>query len=71
MAGNSLIKELELQEIINTFDYSRAQPWIISHFYRELKNRLEGEADTTYHVLREDGIRPKTKTESWNGCMLM
>jgi hypothetical protein len=31
MAGSSLIEELELKEIINTFDYSLAQPWIIGH----------------------------------------
>jgi bacterioferritin len=43
-AGNSLIKGIELQEIIETLDSFHAQSWVVVHFCLALKNRLEGQA---------------------------
>jgi bacterioferritin len=43
-AGNSLIKGIDVQEIISTLDRYHAQSWVIVHFSLGLKNRLEGEA---------------------------
>jgi bacterioferritin len=43
-AGNSLIKGIDIQEIIKTLDSFHAQSWLIMHFSLALKNRLEGQA---------------------------
>jgi ferritin-like protein len=43
-AGNSLIKGIDIQEIIETLDSFHAQSWIVMHFSLALKNRLEGQA---------------------------
>jgi hypothetical protein len=43
-AGNSLIKGIEVQEIIDALDSFHAQSWVIVHFSLALKNRLEGQA---------------------------
>jgi bacterioferritin len=43
-AGNSLIKGIEVQEIIDTLDSFHALSWVIVHFSLALKNGLEGEA---------------------------
>jgi bacterioferritin len=43
-AGNSLIKEIELDEIINTLDSFHAQSWVVALFSLGLKNKLEGQA---------------------------
>jgi bacterioferritin len=43
-AGNSLIKGIDIQEIIDTLDRFHAQSWVVVHFSLSLKNRLEGQA---------------------------
>jgi bacterioferritin len=43
-AGNSLIKGIDIQEIIDALDSFHAQSWVIVHFSLGLKNRLEGQA---------------------------
>src|ERR687889_1060240 len=43
-AGNSLIKGIEVQELIDTLDSLHAQSWAVALFSRGLKNRLEGQA---------------------------
>jgi bacterioferritin len=43
-AGNSLIKGIEVQEVIDTPDSFYAQSWVVTLFSLGLKNRLEGEA---------------------------
>ena len=43
-AGNSLIKGIDIEEIINALDSFHAQSWVAMHFSLALKNRLEGEA---------------------------
>jgi len=43
-AGNSLIKGIEVQEIIDALDSFHAQSWVVVHFSLALKNRLEGQA---------------------------
>jgi bacterioferritin len=43
-AGNSLIKGIDVQEIIDTLDSFHAQSWVVVHFSLALKNRLEGQA---------------------------
>ena len=42
--GNSLIKGIDIQEIIDTLDSFHAQSWVVVHFSLALKNRLEGQA---------------------------
>ena len=42
--GNSLIRGIDIQEIIDTLDSFHAQSWVIVHFSLALKNRLEGQA---------------------------
>lgn len=42
--GNSLIKGIEVQEIIDTLDSFHALSWVVVHFSLGLKNRLEGQA---------------------------
>src|SRR5918996_4814722 len=41
--GNSLIKGIDIQEIIDALDSFHAQSWVIVHFSLGLKNRLEGQ----------------------------
>ena len=43
-AGNSLIKGIDIEEIINALDSFHAQAWVVVHFSLALKNRLEGQA---------------------------
>jgi bacterioferritin len=43
-AGNSLIKGIDVQEIIDALDSFHAQSWVVVHFSLGLKNRLEGQA---------------------------
>jgi ferritin-like protein len=43
-AGNSLIKGIDVQEIIDALDSFHAQSWVVVHFSQALKNRLEGQA---------------------------
>ena len=43
-AGNSLIKGVEVQEIIDALDSFHALSWVVTLFSLGLKNRLEGEA---------------------------
>jgi bacterioferritin len=43
-AGNSLIKGIDVQEIIDALDSFHAQSWVVVHFSLALKNRLEGQA---------------------------
>src|ERR671914_2966202 len=43
-AGNSLIKGIEIQEIIDTLDSFHALSWVVALFSFGLKNRLEGQA---------------------------
>jgi bacterioferritin len=43
-AGNSLIKGIDIEEIINALDSFHAQSWVVVHFSLALKNRLEGQA---------------------------
>src|ERR671918_1935639 len=43
-AGNSLIKGIEVQEVIDTLDSFHALSWVVTLFSLGLKNRLEGEA---------------------------
>jgi bacterioferritin len=43
-AGNSLIKGIDIQKIIDTLDSFHAQSWVVVHFSLSLKNRLEGQA---------------------------
>ena len=43
-AGNSLIKGVEVQEIIDTLDSFHALSWVVTLFSLGMKNRLEGEA---------------------------
>ena len=42
--GNSLIKGIDIEEIIDTLDSFHAQSWVVVHFSQGLKNRLEGQA---------------------------
>jgi bacterioferritin len=43
-AGNSLIKGIEVQEIIDTLDSFHALSWVVALFCLGLNNRLEGQA---------------------------
>lgn len=43
-AGNSLIRGIDVQELIDVLDSFHAQSWVIVHFSLGLKNRLEGQA---------------------------
>jgi bacterioferritin len=43
-AGNSLIKGIEVQEIIDTLDSFHALSWVVVLFSLGLKNRLQGQA---------------------------
>ena len=43
-AGNSLIKGIDIEEIIDALDSFHAQSWVAMHFSLALKNRLEGKA---------------------------
>jgi bacterioferritin len=43
-AGNSLIKGIDIDEVINTLDSFHAQSWVVVHFSLAFKNRLEGQA---------------------------
>ena len=42
-AGNSLIRGIDIQELIDTIDSFHAQSWVVMHFSLALKNRLEGQ----------------------------
>src|SRR5687767_8757356 len=42
-AGNSLIKGIDIDEVINTLDSFHAQSWVVVHFSLAFVNRLEGQ----------------------------
>ena len=60
-AGNSLIKGIEVQEIIDTLDSFHAQSWVVVHFSLALKNRLEGQAAFLLSKELEDKAQESTK----------
>lgn len=60
-AGNSLIREIDIQEIIDTLDSSHAQSWVVVHFSLALKNRLEGQAAFLLSKELEDKAEESTK----------
>ncbi|MDQ3719048.1 MAG: hypothetical protein M3311_07845 [Thermoproteota archaeon] len=60
-AGNSLIKGIEIEEIIETLDSFHAQSWVIVHFSLALKNRLEGQAALLLSKELEDKAQESTK----------
>lgn len=43
-AGNSLIKGIDIQRIIDTLDSFHPQSWVVAHFSLALKDRLEVQA---------------------------
>jgi bacterioferritin len=43
-AENSLIREIEIQEIIDALDSFHTQLWVVVHLSLALKDRLEGQA---------------------------
>ena len=59
--GNSLIKGIEAQEIIDTLDSFHAQSWVIAHFSWALKNRLEGQAAFLLSKKLEDKAQESMK----------
>jgi bacterioferritin len=60
-AGNSLIRGIDIQEIIDTLDSFHAQSWVIVHFSLALKNRLEGQAAFLLSKELEDKVQESTK----------
>jgi bacterioferritin len=60
-AGNSLIKGIDVQEIISTLDGYHAQSWVIVHFSLGLKNRLEGEPAVLLSKELEEKAEESTK----------
>ena len=60
-AGNSLIRGIDIQEIIDTLDSFHAQSWVIVHFSLALKNRLEGQAAFLLSKELEDKAQESTK----------
>jgi bacterioferritin len=59
--GNSLIKGIELQEIIDTLDSFHALSWVVVHFSLALKNRLEGQAALLLSKELEDKAQDSMK----------
>jgi bacterioferritin len=60
-AGNSLIRGIDIQEIIDTLDSFHAQSWVVVHFSLALKNRLEGQAAFLLSRELEDKAQESTK----------
>jgi ferritin-like protein len=60
-AGNSLIRGIDVQEIIDTLDSFHAQSWVVVHFSLTLKNRLEGQAAFLLSKELEDKAQESTK----------
>jgi bacterioferritin len=59
--GNSLIKGIEIEEMINTLDSFHAQSWVVVHFSLALKNRLEGQAAFLLSKEQEDRAQESMK----------
>jgi bacterioferritin len=60
-AGNSLIKGIEVQEVIDTLDSFHALSWVVALFSHGLKNRLEGQAAFLLSKELEDRAQESTK----------
>src|SRR3712207_201627 len=60
-AGNSLIKGVEVQEIIDTLDSFHALSWVVTLFSLGMKNRLEGEAVFLLSKELEDNAQESMK----------
>src|SRR5215207_10044773 len=60
-AGNSLIKGIDVQEIIDTLDIFHALSWVVVLFSLALKNRLEGQAAFLLSKELEDKAQESTK----------
>src|ERR687898_1064302 len=60
-AGNSLIRGIDIQEIIDSLDRFHAQSWVVVHFSLALKNRLEGQAAFLLSKELEDKAQESTK----------
>jgi bacterioferritin len=59
--GNSLIKGIEIEEMINTLDSFHAQSCVVVHFSLALKNRLEGQAAFLLSKEQEDRAQESMK----------
>jgi bacterioferritin len=59
--GNSLIRGIDLQEIIDVLDSFHAQSWVVVHFSLALKNRLEGQAAFLLSKELENKAQESTK----------
>jgi bacterioferritin len=60
-AGNSLIRGIDIQEIIDLLDSFHAQSWVVVHFSLALKNRLEGQAAFLLSKELEEKAEESTK----------
>jgi bacterioferritin len=60
-AGNSLIKGIEVEEIIDTLDSFHALSWVVALFSLGLKNRLEGQAALLLSKELEDKAQESMK----------
>ena len=60
-AGNSLIRGIDIQEVIDSLDRFHAQSWVVVHFSLALKNRLEGQAAFLLSKELEDKAQESTK----------
>jgi bacterioferritin len=60
-AGNSLIKGIEVQEIIDTLDSFHALSWVVALFSLGLKNRLERQAALLLSKELEDKAQQSMK----------
>jgi bacterioferritin len=60
-AGNSLIRGIDVQEIIDALDSFHAQSWVVVHFSLGLKNRLEGQATFLLSKELEDKAQESMK----------
>ena len=60
-AGNSLIRGMDIQEIINALDSFHAQSWVVVHFSLALKNRLEGQTAFLFSKELEDKAQESMK----------
>ena len=59
--GNSLIKGIDIQKIIDALDSFHAQSWVVVHFSLGLKNRLEGQAAFLLSKELEEKAQESTK----------
>ena len=60
-AGNSLIRGIDIQEIIDALDSFQSQSWVVVHFSQALKNRLEGQAAFLLSKELEDKVQESIK----------